>query len=451
MFTSHTLKRLTVATLGALLLAAAAAAPAGAVWSGPKNVSPQFIPAAGPGDVAMDADGDSYIAYAAGDMVQAKKYTAAGATAWTKTLTPRPTDPEVEPPGGELPSVGVNAAGDSIYAWLTTNKSGARSIVQARTLSRTGVLGPVKTIVDIGQSEGEVDLPEVGVDADGDAIVAWTEESVIGVESGRVKARALSKAGVLGATQTLSSSDSRSLAEFVQVGVRDNGDALFAWQWSSLHTDQIQIRTRLANGTLTRVRNVSPFEASLPDFDMAPDGDAIVAWLYADPFAGGLNVQARTIAQDGTLGKIKNLSPRGGLASDVHVALNSAGTAAASFEIKDPVTGSSQVYGRTISPTGALGKMQTLSAASQVAATDTGVGISSAGRAVFSWLFHTATGSARVEARTLTPTGTLGTRKVVHSGLKLSDARLAVAPSGQATATWLDQEVSPRIQASFGP
>jgi hypothetical protein len=448
---TQALKRLMLATLGALLLALTASATAGATWSAPKGVSPQFIPAVDSGDVDMDADGDSYITYAAGDLVQAKKYSPTGASLWSKTLTPRPTNPEAEVQGGELPRVAVNPLGDSVYAWITTNKSGARSIVEARTLSRTGTLGPVKTIVDIGQAEGEVDIPEVGVDADGDAIIAWTQESATGVEQGQVKARSLSKTGVLGPLQTISSSDTRSLAEFVQVGVRDNGDALFAWQYSSVHTDQIQIRTRLADGSLSRIRNVSPFEAGYPDFAMAPDGDAVVAWLYADPFAGGLNVQARTIAANGTLGSIKNLSPRGGLASDVHVALNNAGTVAASFEIKDQVTGASQVYGRTISPTGAIGKMQSLSASSQVPATDTGVGISTAGRAVFSWLFHTATGSARVESKTLSATGTLSQKKVLRSGLKLSDAQLAVAPSGQATATWIDSEISPRIEAAFGP
>jgi hypothetical protein len=233
--------------------------------------------------------------------------------------------------------------------------------------------------------------------------------------------------------------------------VRDNGDALFAWQYSSVHTDQIQIRTRLADGSLTRIRNVSPFEAGYPDFAMAPDGDAVVAWLYADPFAGGLNVQARTIAANGTLGSIKNLSPRGGLASDVHVALNNAGTVAASFEIKDQVTGMSQVYGRTVSPTGAISRMHALSTESNKPATDTGVGISTAGRVVFSWLFQTATGSYRVESKTLSPTGTLSPKKVLRSGLKLFAPNLAVAPSGQATATWLDQEAVPRIEAAFGP
>jgi hypothetical protein len=450
MFTSHTLKRLTVATLGVLLLAAAAAAPAGAVWSEPKNVSPQFIPAAEPADVEMDADGDSYFVYSAGDMLQAKKYSPTGAAVWTKSLTPRP-DPNVEPPGAELPSVAVNSAGDSIYAWITSNKSGARSIVMARRLSRTGVLGQAKTIIDIGQAEGEIEAPAVGIDADGDAIVAWTQVATT-VEQGQVRARALSKTDVLGATQTISTTGTGALAEFVQVGMRDNGDAVFVWQFAQRNIEgQIQMRTRLASGTLTRIRNISPFESSLPDFAMTPDGRSIVAWLYADPFAGGLNVQARTIAADGTLGKIKNLSPRGGQANDVQISLNSGGAAAAAFGITDPLTGTTQVYGRTISSTGTLSKMHALSASSQKAPTDSDVGIATSGRVVFSWLFQTATGGFRVEARTLTPTGTLGTRKVVHSGLKLFGPRLAVAPTGQAVSTWLDQEVSPVIQASFGP
>jgi hypothetical protein len=172
MFKGRTLKRLMLATLGALLLALAASASAGAAWKAPTYLTPQFIPADITADVEMDADGDSYFAYALADgRVQSKKYTAAGTPAWTKTLTPPPTNPEQEI-SGELPVLGVNSAGDSAYAWLTETNAGTRSIIQARTLSRTGVLGPARTLADIGQSQGENDQLAVDVDADGDAIVA---------------------------------------------------------------------------------------------------------------------------------------------------------------------------------------------------------------------------------------------------------------------------------------
>jgi hypothetical protein len=455
MFQGRTLKRLMLATLGALLLALAASASAGAAWQAPKYITPQFIPAEQTADVEMDADGDSYFAYALGDgRVQAKKYTAAGSSAWTKTLTPPPTNPEQEL-SGELPALAVNSAGDSAYAWLTSNNAGTRSIIQARTLSRTGVLGQAKTLADIGQSQGENDQLAVGVDADGDAIVSWTQESLT-LERGQVLARSLSKTGTLGTTQTISSTDTGSLAEFVSVGMRPNGDALFVWQYSRTNLEgQVQMRTRTAAGSLTQIRNISRLESTFPEFDMAPDGDAVVAWLYADPFAGGLTVQTRRISAAGALGAIKSLSPRGGEAHEAQVALNDAGTIAAIWTIKNPISGKDELRGRTVSPTDALGKSQQLVGNALDSPTDPQVGISSTGRVVFGWLFHAALD--RVQSKTLTPTGTLSTTKTITSGKIASGSpgaglgpAFAVAPSGQAAATWADLDLK-RLGAAFGP
>jgi hypothetical protein len=456
MVKARTLKRSMLATLGALLLALAASAPAGAAWKAPTYLTPQFVPADVAAKVEMDADGESYFAYALSDgRVQSKKYTAAGTPAWTKTLTPPPTNPEQEI-SGELPVVGVNPAGDSAYAWLTSNQAGTRSILQARTLSRTGALGPVKTLADIGQSQGEHDQIAVDVDDDGDAIIAWTQEALL-AERGQVQARALSKTGVLGSTQTISSTDTASLAEFVSVGMRPNGDALFVWQYSRTNLEgQIQMRTRTAAGSLTQIRNVSRLESTFPEFDMAPDGDAVVAWLYADPFAGGLTVQVRRISAAGALGAIKSLSPRGGEAHEAHVALNDAGTIAAIWTIKNPISGKDQLRGRTVSPTDTLGKSHDLVSNALESPTDPQVGISSAGRVVFGWLFHAA--NDRVQSKTLTSTGTLSTTKTIASALSIGTGSpgaglgpaFAVAPSGQAAATWADQDVK-RLGAAFGP
>jgi hypothetical protein len=459
MVTGRTLKRLMLATLGALLLALAASASAGAAWSSPSYLTPEFIPATQTAEVEMDADGDSYFAYGLADgRIQAKKYSAARSPVWTKTLTPRPTNPEQEMGESELPSVGVNEAGDSAYAWLGSNQAGTRSIVFARTLSRTGVLGPVKTLADIGQSQGEHEQPAVAVDDAGNAIVAYNREALT-LEQGEVQARTLSTTGVLGPAQQISTNETNALAEFVSVEIRPNGEAVFVWQYSRGQNfeGQIQSRTRLPNGTLSRIRNISPIEATFPEFEMAPDGDAIVAWLYPDPFVGGMYVQGRRIAADGTLGRPVSFSPRGGLAMEADITINNAGAAAAIWSIKDPVTGAETVKGRTLSATDQLGKSHALSANSTVPPSDPEVGISSAGRVVFGWLFSTPT-NERVQSRTLTPTGTLSPLKTIASALKIASGgpgaglgpAFAVAPSGQAAATWADEDVK-RLGVAFGP
>ena len=82
--------------------------------------------------------------------------------------------------------------------------------------------------------------------------------------------------------------------------------------------------------------------------------------------------------------------------------------------------------------------------------------VNSAGRVVFGWLFHAA--NDRVQSKTLTPTGTLSATKTIASSLSIATGSpgaglgpaFAVAPSGQAAATWADQSVK-RLGAAFGP
>jgi hypothetical protein len=451
MIKGRTVKRLVLVTLGALLLALAAAASAGATWTAPKYLNSTFIPTDLPPEIDVDSD-EFYFVYAEGGaVVKMKKFTSTGAATGGATISPRPTNPEAEA-SAELPNLGVNPSGDSAYAWLTSNQAGTRTIIQARTRSRTGQLGAVKTLADIGQSQGEIGLPpEVAVDADGDAVIAWTQEAVVGAEQGVVLARTLSKTGVLGPVRTISTSGTGVLAEFVQVDMRPSGEAVFVWQYAQQNIEgQIQYRTMAADGTLTRIRNASRLESSFPDFSMAPDGDGLISWLYADPFAGGHQVQARTLAADGTLGAIKSISPRGGEALEQHSGYSSSGYGAFAYTLKDPILGKTAAYGRSMSPTGTLTRAQTLAGATASGdVTFPDVGISNTGRAVLSWLKPVPAGD-RLEATTMTSAGVLGTKKGITTQPNLVENKLAVMPTGPAATSWVDVATH-QIAVSFGP
>jgi hypothetical protein len=442
-----------VTTVGALIAAVAILAlptSAAAVWTAPKYITPQFIPADKPPDVDMDADADSYFVYALGDgRVQARKYTSGGALAGTSTLTPRPTNPAVSPPGADVPAVGVNDAGDSAYAWLTENQAKTRFILLARTRSASGVLGPLQTIAEVGNVDWKIETPEVAVDGDGDAVVAWTELATLGGR-GEIKGRALSKTGLLGTTQTISSTQQVATAKLGKVEMQPDGDAVFAWEHSTPNLEgQVQTRILRPTGTLTPIREISGFDSTYPDFAMAPDGDMIFAWQHADAFAGGHNIQARRMSEAGTLGRTFNLSPRGGEASAAEIALNAGGAAAVAYASKDAVSGKTTIKGRTLSATDQLGQTHSLSGSSVEDPTDPQIGISSAGRIVFGWLHHTATAD-RLQSKTLTPTGSLSPLRSVASAPNLLGPRLAVAASGQAAAVWQDVDVK-RVGAAFGP
>ena len=301
-----------LAALGGLIVAAAVLAlpaPAGAVWTAPKYISPQFIPADKPPDVDMDADGDSYFVYGLGDgRVQARKYTPTGALAGTSTLTPRPTNPAISPPGTDLHTVAVNGAGDSAYAWLTENQAKTRFILRARTRSASGVLGPLMTIAELNNAEWKIEQPEVAVDADGDAVVSWTELATLGGR-GEIKGRAVSKTGVLGSTQTISSNQQTASAKLGQVEIQPDGDAVFAWEAKDPTTGKLRIhgRTRSAAGALGAVRVLSGGDTDAADgqVGVAADGTAVFAWRR-NPGTGEV-VESRTMSPTGALGAVQDV------------------------------------------------------------------------------------------------------------------------------------------------
>ena len=77
----------------------------------------------------------------------------------------------------QVPQVATDADGDSIAAW-----QGADGHVQVRAISPTGVLGPTRNLTPGRSNEGadhlEHGLPELAMNADGTAIVAYCDEDV---------------------------------------------------------------------------------------------------------------------------------------------------------------------------------------------------------------------------------------------------------------------------------
>ena len=67
------------------------------------------------------------------------------------------------------PAVGLSTSGNAVIAWNRLNSDSTRT-VQARVRSASGALGPILTV-----SPASVDVapPKLGVDANGDAFVAW--------------------------------------------------------------------------------------------------------------------------------------------------------------------------------------------------------------------------------------------------------------------------------------
>jgi hypothetical protein len=142
--------------------------------------------------VAVDADGDAVFVWRRHDgtnwRIQARSRSKIGQLGPVQSFSEAGQN-------ATLPKVAIDAEGDAVIVWQLG--SGTNALVQARTLSAGGTRGPILTL----SADGARD-PQVAVDSDGDSVVVWLHPDESGF-FGLVQARGLSKAGVLAEMQTL--------------------------------------------------------------------------------------------------------------------------------------------------------------------------------------------------------------------------------------------------------
>jgi hypothetical protein len=320
------------------------------------------------------------------------------------------------------PQVAVDADGDAVFTWIGGTASDFR--VKARARSTAGALGAVQTL----SSTGVADAPQVAVDADGDAVFAWVRHDGVNY---RIQARARSATGALGAVQTLSFVGGDANAP--RVAVDPNGDAVFTWQRFDGFGTRVQARARSATGVLGPVQTLSRAGRGAHDPRVAvdADGDAVFCWQQFDDFNQFLRVQARARSAAGTLSATQTLSGwRGG---GCELAVNAAGDAVFTWEHWDGAD--DRVQARARSAAGALSAGQTLSPPGQSARLPK-LGIDADGDAVFTWLRWNGVND-RVQARARSAPGALSAGQTLSTaGQDAFEPQVAVDADGDAVFSW---------------
>ena len=232
--------------------------------------------------VAVDTNGDAVFTWERSDgtngRVQARARSAAGDLSPVQNLSPAGEE-------GSSPQVAVDADGDAVFTWVRGQGGpgahrGEDPTFPIRTRARTaaGALSAVQNLTLPGQNGSR---PDVAVDADGDAVFTWVQFG--GQSDGALLARARSAAGGLSAQQTLSASG--NLSAVPQVAVDANGDAVFAWERKDGSLiSRAQARARSAAGTLSPVQTLSTGGQNALGAQVAVDatGDATVTWQRSD-------------------------------------------------------------------------------------------------------------------------------------------------------------------------
>jgi plastocyanin len=412
---------------------------ADAVFGTPFNLSAVGFNAQGSGpEVALDPSGNAVFVWqgatSSTSQIQTRARSSAGTLGAVQTVATTTTMDASVPTD---PDVAVDSNGNAVIVWVRPAGTAVAACggqkctrIQLRTRSAGGTLGTVQTISPAGQNASN---PEVDVDPNGNAVVVWQRSD--GTNT-RIQTVARSSGGTLSTVQSLSLAGQN--AQSGVVGVDDSGEAVFAWTREDGSTGcaggscaLTQVRARSATGTLstTKTLSVANAETFNPRIGVDSTGDAVVSWARQS------DVQARTRSSTGTLGSILGLGFRSGVAEDMvaPVAVNAAGDAVFVW------TNSNAPMIRALSASGTLGTAQTLAVTGFLPQ----VGIDSNGNAVAVWRAQDATtncngaGCSRIQSRSRSSTGTLGTIQTVSAaGQNAIFPRVAVNGPGVAAAVW---------------
>jgi hypothetical protein len=186
--------------------------------------------------------------------------------------------------------IAMDQDGDLVAVWYQN------AAINARALSATGTLGPIQPVATIGSD------PKVAVDKNGDALIVWD-----GIING-IRGRARSAAGVLSAEQPISTATN---VDKPDVGMDSVGNALVAWaEYPSSGQPAIKLRRRAAAGALAAIQTLSRSteRSEEPKLAMAPNGEAVVAWMRDGSGTSKDQVQGRRRSAAGILSPIVNLS-----------------------------------------------------------------------------------------------------------------------------------------------
>jgi hypothetical protein len=339
--------------------------------------------------------------------------------------------PEDLSPAAEMVSgADVAVAPDGAATIVWSARGGSEWSVFARRVSAAGTRGPVRQLSAAG---GDALAPQVAVAPDGTAVVAWVRWDGANF---RVQERRLAPDGTPEeATRTLSGEGRDAAAP--QVDVAPDGEATVAWQRRDGFHYLVQVRQVAPNGTSeSPAQRLSEAggDAVEPRVAVADDGTATVVWSRFD--GEDSIVQTRRVESNGTLEEAsEGLSLAGESAIQPRVGVGPDGTATVVWNRYDGANW--VIQGRRMTAAGSpAGVAVNLSATGRNAA-EPQLALSPAGAATVVWDRFDGT-SFIVQARRLDPAGNLGLGplNLSASGRDAADPQVATSPQGTATVLW---------------
>ncbi len=225
----------------------------------------------------------------------------------------------------EHPQVAVDPQGDAVAVWSRSN--GTNSIVQSATRPAGGGWSEA---TDLSASEQNAEYPQVAVDSQGDAVAIWLR-----YDGGHNIVQTATRPAGGSWSPVTELSKAGEDAEHPQVAVDPQGDAVAVWSRSNGTNSIVQSATRPAGGSWPAAADLSApgYDAYLPQVAVDPQGNAVAVWERED----GSNwiIQSATRPADGSWSAATDLSKPGQNALAPQVAVDPQGNAVAVWERSD--------------------------------------------------------------------------------------------------------------------
>lgn len=174
--------------------------------------------------------------------------------------------------GASYPVVAMNAQGNAVAAWSEAATSGAPRGVVVATLANGSWRQPVRV-----STRATGDLPQVGIDAAGSAVAAWVEQDAQGTVSAEdLVAARIGSNGTVADSRVIDAS--ATPAKMPALAVAPNGNALLAWLQSDGSNTSV-FASYLAGSAWSAAERIE----NLPNESFAPavalnDTAGFVAW-----------------------------------------------------------------------------------------------------------------------------------------------------------------------------
>jgi hypothetical protein len=425
------------------MVLAVGAAPARADWQEPVDLSPVGTPVGVPCETgrpsvaAASRDGSFLVAWQRkldaqsndNTLIEGRRIDRDGTIGPLLQLSDTPANV-----GTVVAAMGPDGAGIVVWHRQPAGDCGevpGPILLEARRVGADGALGPVTPVTE--PSDKALDTA-VAVHRSGDATVAWVDQ--IGFEQSVLKVRQLPAAGPPGPVFTLT--PTLGTAEEVKLVIDQHDRTLVVWNEHGLLQAQ---RLSAAGDPLAGVIDMTRTTDTSADLDVgiAANGEARVTWTRFDP--SPLAILTRTIGADDTLGPIDVVAGGGGRPEDdrpveARVAVNASGAAAVAW-FTSPNAAPDVVYGRTLSPSGAMTPPVPLSGPSAGSEMTPQVTLAANGAALATWQRDLGNDTGIVEAASFSAGGAEGPATQLSPPVgTVPFPDLAGTPRGDAVAAW---------------